>query len=428
MTTHRLVITALTDSGTGIAFLAQRKIFVAGALLHEEVEVELYDEKPTYAQGKLVRIIKSSPERTPAICSYLCGGCAYPCWSYQAQLQYKRSQLLSLLQQVPNFQEAMLREVLGMAQPLGYRNKAIYAVDPKQGVIGLYAPNSHTIIPVQACALEQPWMNKARDTIAKLLTAELPLRYLYLRGVETSQKLAVLVCWQQSAQINMLATALHDAGIDNVLLNLNSTTGNRVLGDQFISLIGQDEITIEILGKQYVVKPDSFLQINLAQTEVLYQTALAMLQPQAHEQIADLYCGIGTISLSLASQVKEVWGIECVPAAIANAHSNAQLNGLTNAHFYCGLVEQVLPTLVQQGISFAGAVLDPARKGCAETVWQTLAQCRTPRLVYVSCNPVTQVRDILVAQKYGYTLQEVKAVDMFPYTSHLESIALLRRA
>lgn len=434
-----LTITEELGDGQGLAYDKQnRQIFIKDALLGEEVEVVLYGENDRYAQGRVIKVLKPSPNRIPTICDSSCGACAFKVCEYEYELNLKKEATLKLYENLKGFSSDKFIGIKEALNHLNYRNKAIYAIKTcnKEIKIGLYEKNSHNILEVQGCALEKLWMRKVllqvKNTLQNLINQDLiaqeslaSLRYLYLRG--DKEKMAVIVAHKEFKELSFLLKALKAEGVDNILLNINETSGNRILGETFKVLSGKDFINTTIFGKSFKLNPNSFLQINQEQTNLLYRLAIELLNPAPYERLVDLYCGIGTISLCVHDRVQEVIGIECVKEAIVNANENKELNKIDNAQFFVGLVEEILPKIVQNGKQIDIAILDPARKGVEESVFKTLATCNTKRLVYISCNPKSQVRDLKVAFNYGFKLEKLAFVDMFPHTAHVETVVLMSR-
>ena len=212
-----------------------------------------------------------------------------------------------------------------------------------------------------------------------------------------------------------------------VVHNLNKADTNIILGNRFTTLWGNERLPVTVCGHSFQVSMPSFLQVNPVQTEVLYSYALDFLDLNGGERVADVYCGIGTITLMLAEHAKEVIGIECVPEAISDANRSASENGIANAKFICGNAEDVLPRLVSGGTKLDCAVIDPPRKGCDEAVLKALAQSGVSSIVYISCNPATLARDCRMLADMGYCVEKIQPVDMFPWTYHVETIVLLQR-
>lgn len=434
----QVTVAALTDKGDGIASLNNRPLYIEGALPGEQAEVMLTQVKPTFTQGKLLQLLTPSVSRTPDFCAYqACGGCQLRVMDYGAQLQLKRQLLVTALQAQDI--SCPVAETLGMTTPFYYRNKAQYALRPGPK-IGFYAKHSHQLVEVKDCVVQAPvtadvvahvrlWMQSHEVSAYNELTEQGCVRHLMIRnGVNTDELMVVLVVNEQpsNAALAQLIQALQDIpDLASVMLNTNSYQGNRVLGPETSLLWGKETITDSLAGLQFAISAQSFYQINPKQTQALYQEALRLAAPQAHEVAFDLYCGIGTISLFLARAAKQVYGIEIVPQAIIDAHKNAQLNGLTNIQFYEGAAEQVVPLLYAQGVRADVVVVDPPRKGCDESLLATLVQMQPSRLVYVSCNPKSLARDVAKLIKLGFKLEQATPVDMFPHTMHVEAVVLL---
>jgi 23S rRNA (uracil1939-C5)-methyltransferase len=271
------------------------------------------------------------------------------------------------------------------------------------------------------------------------------LRYLFLRGAPDGEKsgadnttlrrCAVLVlrtrnddAASSAAVPDAVLRFLEQAGIANIAANFNNDPGNRIFGESFQALRGGLYAEMPLLGRVFRVRPESFFQINGEITGLLYDKAIELLDPAPDARIADLYSGIGTISFRLSERARETFGIEVVPEAVRDAERNSEIFGIGNASFYAGRVEDVLPDLVKGGVRFDGVILDPARKGLEESVVNTLAALGVPRIVYISCNPKTQKRDMAWFIKRGYQLECLYAFDMFPHTCHVETVVLLSRA
>ncbi|MDY5779240.1 MAG: 23S rRNA (uracil(1939)-C(5))-methyltransferase RlmD [Succinivibrionaceae bacterium] len=435
MSLEVLTVVDVTSDGQGIAFdRKNRKIFIKNALLGEEVEVSFFGEKEKYAQADIVRVLKPSKSRIEPICKSRCGACSFKVWDYQKELDFKTQLTLDLFKDFSGFKEKFLG-MFGAKNDSHYRNKAIYAVQFKDNkpIIGLYESNSHEIFEMENCYLEEPWMRKVLLVIKESLISilkenqDIPLRYIYLRGSDSSEKIVVLVAKSEFKAQATIVTALKNNGISNILLNINDSVGNRVLGDKFITLNGSADISYQLFDKTFKLNANSFLQINKAQTQVLYSKAIELLNPSLDESLADLYCGVGTISICVHDKIKSVFGIECVSDAIDYANQNKEINKASNTSFYVGLVEDVLPKLVANNSKVDIAILDPARKGCEESVFKVLSECQTKRIAYISCNPKSQVRDLKIAQKYGFKIEKFLFVDMFPRTGHVETVVLLSR-
>ena len=439
----QLMVKDLTEEGEGIAYSPSGlKVFIRGAYPNEVVKAELYDVKEKYAQGRLQQVVEQTVPRCTPFCTNQCGSCSYTNIGYESEISFKEKKLLDLYENLPGnlFEKKMYQGFVGMDNPFRYRNKAIYAVEKinDEYQVGLYRRNSHDIISVNECAVEPEWINIARNSLRNTLNSESfrretgeendrTLRYVFFRGTDDGEKLAVLVVYRKFREVEILMNTLNSIGIRNVLVSVNDSSGNRILGDSMEVLSGSDCISAELLNLKFVVNPYSFLQLNTDQTEKLYTLAVDLLEPETDDEILDLYCGIGTISLYLAGKCRMVYGVECVKEAIDNANSNAKANGISNVDFRVGLVEKVLPEIISEGHRLTKAVLDPARKGCAPGVFKALSSAGIDRIAYISCNPKTQCRDMAEASACGYKIDKLIAVDMFPHTLHVETVVLLSR-
>jgi 23S rRNA (uracil1939-C5)-methyltransferase len=438
-----LSIDTLSEKGDGIASWQERKVFIPGALPRELVEVSLHGIKPKYAQADLIRVIQSHSQRVDPHCGYAeCGGCQLSYLSYAEQLNIKYQQVVDALRSKDIIYE--VEPCLGMSDPLGFRNKAVYAVRSEQGKprIGFYRKNSHQVVDITACPVQhskttgiieavRQWMTEYHITGYDEANHAGCLRYVMIRqGFKTNTCMVVLVTrtdeLPHEAELLSLFSTL--GGIDSVIHNINPDNVNRILGFQQRLCDGSETIRDELHGLTFDISAHSFYQVNPQQTDVLYATALQFSELAGDETVFDIYCGIGTISLYLAQQAHKVIGIELVPQAIDDARSNAIRNQLANTEFYVGKAEDVVPALYQQGHQADVVVVDPPRKGCELPVLQTMAAMKPKRIVYVSCDPVSLARDLVVLQRSGYQINKIQPVDMFPHSMHVECVVQLIKA
>ncbi|MBR5437742.1 MAG: 23S rRNA (uracil(1939)-C(5))-methyltransferase RlmD, partial [Clostridia bacterium] len=326
-----------------------------------------------------------------------------------------------------------------------YRNKAQIPVGiDRDGnlVTGFYSKRSHRIIPCEDCLLQMPDFRDIVKAVRKYIlenpvtvyneeTGEGLIRHIYLRqGRKTSQIMVCLVINGDSIPCrDKLISALTEVNpnIKSVVLNINKADTNVVLGERCITLWGEDFIEDELCGLTFRISPLSFYQVNPEGTEILYGKAREYAALKGDEFLLDLYCGTGTIGLTMAKDCKELIGVEIIPQAIENAKKNAEANGITNARFICDDASGAAKTLFDEGIRPDVIVLDPPRKGCSADVIDTVVNMNPERVVYVSCDPATLARDCRIFGDKGYRVKELCAVDMFPRTVHVESVALLSR-
>lgn len=437
-----LHITALTGEGQGVARVDGFAVFVPGALIGETVEAHVIKVTASYAVAKTTAVLTPAPDRVEPRCPVFgrCGGCAMQHLSYSGQLSAKQREVYDALTRLGGFAEVPMRPILGMSDPWRYRNKGSFPFSTQAGaaVFGFYAERSHRLIPLYDCPIQDErildiarrvafFANENRVSVYDEETGRGLLRHVMARALTTGETMAVIVTSAplSTAQSTALIAALD--GVDSIWHNLNSEATNVIFGERFTLLAGKRALTETIGAYSFFVSPQSFLQVNAAQTAVLYEAAVSLLNPKPTETVVDAYCGIGTLSLLVSSHCAHVIGIEQVPAAIEDARKNAEANGVTNARFLCGNTEDALPQLVAEGAPIHAVLLDPPRKGCDPRAISAILSAAPERIAYVSCNPATLARDLQALCAGGYTLCAVQPVDMFPQTAHVETVVLLCR-
>jgi 23S rRNA (uracil1939-C5)-methyltransferase len=437
---------SLAHGGDVVGRIDGFAIFVPKGIPGERVRVKIIQVKKSYGRGEILEVLDESEHRIIPLCSFSteCGGCQVQHINYQAQLEHKREIVRDNIERIGKLKDIKINPVKGMENPLFYRNKAQFplGLDKDNNVItGFYAPGSHDIIDINDCGIQHPLINRiSRETI-KLLEEygtsiydekvhKGLMRYLVVRvGVCTNQAMLIFVTKDNKfpegreiadrlmADIPELVSVQH---------NINSKKTNVVLGKLTKTLAGEDHI-FDYIGKvKYKISPLSFFQVNTLQAKVLYDQAVEYAGLTGKEKVIDAYCGLGSITLYVADQAKEVYGIEVVEEAIEAAKENAQLNGIENCHFQAGKVREVLPELKKIFIPEV-IIVDPPRKGCHEDVLKSFVEIEPERIVYVSCNPSSLARDLKYLDEHGYKTIEVQPVDMFPQTYHIESVALIKR-
>ena len=442
----RLKIDALTNLGSGIGRYKDMAVFVDGTAVGDEIIAHIIKVKKNYAVGKLQKIIKASPDRIECDCqvSSQCGGCAYRHISYEAELREKKQAVSDVMMRIGSVPfEA--KEILHIEKPERYRNKAQIPVAlDKDGNItaGFYSKRSHRVVGNDDCLLQMPEFKNIIKAV-KRYAAENPvtiydettgkglLRHIYLRrGRVTGQIMVCLVINGDTLpRKDRLITDLIecDKNITSIVLNINKKDTNVVLGDECITLWGNDYIEDELCSLRFRISPLSFYQVNPEGTEILYGKAREYAALTENGTLLDLYCGAGTIGLTMAKSAKQIIGVEVIPEAIENANENARINGITNARFICDDASGAAKTLFDEGIRPDVVVLDPPRKGCSADVLKTVADMNPERVVYVSCDSATLARDCKIFSELGYAVKEYTAVDMFPRTTHCECVASLIR-
>lgn len=442
---YRVSITGMGTKGEGIGKIDNFTIFIPGAILGEEVEVNIIKVNKNYAVGKLLNITIASEERVKPICDIYtrCGGCQLQHMSYKEQLNFKRQKVKDALLRLGGI-DVEVEPVLGIKNPYRYRNKVQLPIgkENEKVSIGFYAPRSHNIIDLKTCLIQ----DEKADDIIKILREWIKefnvpiynekehkgnLRHIMVRtAFKTGEVMVVLVTKDKNLpHKEELITKLIEnlQGVVSIIQNINSQKTNVVLGKESIVLWGKDKIIDYIGNFKFAITPLSFFQVNPIQTEVLYNKALEYAGLKGNEVIFDAYCGTGTISLFLSQKAKKVYGVEIVAEAIESAKLNAKENNVDNVDFIVGESEKVIPELIEKGIKADVVVVDPPRKGCEKSLLEAMANMSPEKIVYVSCDPATLARDLCVLEKLGYKTIRVQPVDMFSNTYHVENVVLLEK-
>lgn len=449
-----LTITGITAEGHGVGRApaeddrAGMAVFVPFTAVGDELECRIVKVQKQWAYGRMERLLTPSPDRAEdegGGCSVYgkCGGCAFRHVTYEAEKRYKQQRVADAFARIGGLSVA-IDPIRGDDRPDGYRNKAQYPVGPGQHrpMIGFYAPRSHRIVEQHACCLQPPVFTQAVDAVSRWMrknavaaydeTAGTGLvRHIYLRQGEASgQVMVCLVCTSGKVPaspelIQMLREAV--PGLASVMVNINRAATNVILGAEEFVLWGEPVIEDTLCGLRFRLSPRSFYQINRRQAEVLYALADEAAALTGTQTLLDLYCGTGTIGLSMARKAGRLIGVEIVAPAVEDAHRNAARNGIDNAQFICGDAAQAAGRLREQHIHPDVVVVDPPRKGCDEALIDTMAAMQPQRIVYVSCDPATLARDCKRLTVRGYEVGRVTPVDMFPRTAHCEICVELGR-
>ena len=447
---YQVLIEDMGNDGEGIGHVQGMTVFVKDAVVGDLAEVKIVKVKKNIAYGRLMKLTTPSPYRVEPVCDKAkrCGGCTMQQVSYEQQLEYKWNKVKNCLQRIgkmENVEAIMEKPAYGMNNPFHYRNKAQFPVGrDKNGnvVIGFYAGRSHDIIDTESCAIGAP----VNDQIVAIVRSFIEGNHISTYDEETGRGLVrhilirvgfttkeIMVCLVTNGNKLPHSEILIDElvkieGMTSICLNVNMENTNRILGDKCITLWGQSYITDYIGDIKYQISPLSFYQVNPVQTNVLYNKALEYADLSGDETVWDMYCGIGTISLFLAQKAKKVYGVEIVPQAIDDARHNAEINGITNAEFFVGKAEEVVPDIYKKGGDGSHAdvvVVDPPRKGCDQVLLDTLVHMAPERIVYVSCDPATLARDVKILQEKGYEAKKVAVVDQFCHSGHVETVVKL---
>ncbi len=443
-------INEINNLGSGVGKLAENGmvIFVNGAVTGELVRAKLIKVNKSYCVGKLEEIIESSLHREDNFCSapLSCGGCVYRHINRKHELELKKSYVEHSFIKV-GLSDVKINDVLYLKNRDGYRNKAQYPIGQgKNGIIaGFYAAKTHKIIPCTSCALQPNIFSDILNSFCEFATEKKItaydeesgkglLRHLYLRRGENTGEIMVTVVINGSTLpcldefVTFMTYRYPD--VKSIMLNENKKSTNVVLGEKYTCIFGNPYITDVLCGKKFKISPGSFYQVNHNCAELLYSTAAEIADFKGDETVLDLYCGIGTIGLSMADKVREIIGIEIVPEAVQCAKENAKLNGIKNAEFYCGDASSAALLLEEAARSRGGlrpdaVIIDPPRKGSTPELIEYLSDLNIPKVIYISCDPDTLARDCVLFRELGYSIGAVTPVDMFPATGHVECCVLL---
>lgn len=439
-----LTVRDCTLQGSGVCDYEGMTVFVRGGVTGDRVLAHIIKVKKTYAVGIIKKLIQRSSMRSKDFCPIAekCGGCCFAHIKYSAELEIKAQQVADNFKRLGEL-DVELDPIIPSPSAERYRNKAQYPVgtDGNFAQIGFYAPMTHRIIDCADCRLQpeefskitdvfRDWIRENHISVYDEAQNKGVVRHIYIRkAVVTGQ---IMVCIVANAEkipeAESLTARLREIdGVKSIVLNVNREKTNVVLGRECKTLWGEDFITDELCGLKFNISPLSFYQVNHDGAEILYGKAGEYAELTGKETLVDLYCGTGTIGLTMASRAKTLIGVEIIPQAIENAKENARLNGIDNAEFICGDASQAAQELLKRKLKPDVVILDPPRKGCDEELVKTVAEMSPERIVYVSCDSATLARDCRRFTDLGYKVKKATPVDMFPHTAHVETVALLVR-
>lgn len=431
--------------GEGIAKINNFTVFIPGAMKEEKVKIVIVKVNTSHAFGKVLEIITPSKARQDTDCTTYqrCGGCNLRHMKYKETLELKKNMVQNLVDKSLKTR-LIVKDTIGMEKPYHYRNKAQYPVGyNKSGemVTGVYAKRSHEIIEINACGIQMPiseqiakfilqWIKENGISAYNEKTGNGQLRHIIVKiGLHTGEVMCILVTNEKDLpNETKLVEALKQKfpEIKTIVKNINNKNTNVILGNKNYILYGNGYIQDKLGDFIFTISPLSFYQINPVQTEILYNLAIQKANLQKEDIVLDLYCGIGTIGIFASPHVKQVYGIEVVEQAIGDAKENAKINKIQNIQFYCGDVEKMLEKVIQKEKMAPNVVfVDPPRKGLDEVTIRNIRKRKPERLIYISCNPATLMRDLKQLEE-EYDIRELQPVDMFPFTSHVECVAVLQ--
>ena len=433
---ERIEITGIGSELQGVGRLSDgRAVFVPGAIPGETADIEIIRDRGRFCEASLVQVVCPSPDRVAPECpaAGLCGGCQGRHMRYARTLSLKRQMVYDALSRIGGLTRPTVLETLGCADPNRTRNKAEYPIACQDGrmCIGAFERGGGRIVPLEDCLLQAPESVAALREVAARLDGwpfARHLRFLVTRVNHRGEVMAVL-CGDAPVASELRKRSPALPGVRSLWYCHLNRRFTHALDGSCTRISGDATLTQRLFDLDFEVSPQSFFQVNLRQTEVLYRKSLeaAGVAPGCGLKLLDAYCGAGTITLSAARYVDQAVGIEIVPPAIENARRNADTNHIDNARFICGDAAREIPALLKRGERFDAAILDPPRKGADATLFQALARVDIPTLSYVSCNPATLARDVKTLSQLGYHLKWAQPVDMFPWTGHVETVVLMSR-
>ena len=437
-------IVDLSHEGAGVAKAEGLVFFVENALPGELIRMRVLKVNKKIGFGKVEEFLRTSDQRNENLdMAYLRTGIAdLGHLNYPAQLDFKRKQVKDSLYKIAGIRDVEVAETLGMEHPVKYRNKAQVPVRRVNGVLetGFFRKNSHDLMPLEDFFIQDPVIDQVVVALRDLLRRfDLKpydekeqsglIRNLVVRcGHYSGEIMVILVTTRPKIfRVEQLIEQLikQFPEIVSVMQNINDQNTNAIFGKDWRTLYGQDYITDQMLGNDFQIAAPAFYQVNTEMAEKLYQTAIDFSELTSDDVVLDAYSGIGTIGLSVAKQVKQVYGVEVIPEAVENSKKNAAINGITNAHYVCDTAENAMKNWIKEGIQPTIILVDPPRKGLTESFIKASAQTGADRIAYISCNVATMARDIKLYQELGYELRKVQPVDLFPQTHHVECVSLL---
>ncbi|HGQ2819929.1 TPA: 23S rRNA (uracil(1939)-C(5))-methyltransferase RlmD [Streptococcus pneumoniae] len=439
-------IVDLTHEGAGVAKVDGLVFFVENALPSEKILMRVLKVNKKIGFGKVEKYLVQSSHRNQDLdLAYLRSGIAdLGHLSYPEQLKFKTKQVKDSLYKIAGIADVEVAETLGMEHPVKYRNKAQVPVRRVNGVLetGFFRKNSHNLMPLEDFFIQDPVIDQVVVALRDLLRrfdlkpydekeqSGLIRNLVVRRGHYSGQIMVVLVTTRPKVfRVDQLIEQVikQFPEIVSVMQNINDQNTNAIFGKEWRTLYGQDYITDQMLGNDFQIAGPAFYQVNTEMAEKLYQTAIDFAELKKDDVVIDAYSGIGTIGLSVAKHVKEVYGVELIPEAVENSKKNAQLNNISNAHYVCDTAENAMKNWLKDGIQPTVILVDPPRKGLTESFIKASAQTGADRIAYISCNVATMARDIKLYQELGYELKKVQPVDLFPQTHHVETVALLSK-
>ena len=442
---YTVSVVGMTNEGNGVGKIDGFTVFIPLTAVGDKVRVKVVKVCSGYCYARVEELIEPSPDRIPIDCGAFlqCGGCAYRHIGYESELHLKQQQVQDAFERIGKISTEYL-PICGSERTVGYRNKSQYPLATDSSgtpYAGFYAMRSHRIVRCERCLLLPEHFEELKRKILDFAaqnridiydekTGKGLLRHIYLRHAEkTGEIMVVLVCTRKTLPHadRLVALLSADPSVASIVINVNNKNTNVILGEECRVLYGKEKICDLLCDNKINISPLSFYQVNRNQAERLYRIAEDFAALTGSETLVDLYCGAGTIGLSMAKRVKRLIGVEIIPQAIENAKENALQNGISNAEFICADAAEATQMLLRRALRPDVVIVDPPRKGCGEAVVRDIVQMKPERIVMISCNPATAARDCALLREQGYHCVKVQPVDLFPRTTHVETVCLLTK-
>lgn len=436
----------ISYDGLGIGKIDGIVVFVPNAVIGDELIVRILKVSKSCVYAKISSIISPSHNRIEPECrvAYKCGGCSLQAMSYSAECDFKYKRVKDCMERIGKI-SCPVSQIVAAEQIYHYRNKAQYPIgwQNEENVAGFYAPRSHRVVPSEDCKLQPPIFSEILKSFLEFLNEHSLysyqsqkergiIRHLYLRQSSIDESIILSIVSSKPSLPNerelVLFLISRFPSIIGIIINYNPDDTNVILGKKDRLLYGVSELEDVLAGVRLAMSPHAFYQINHSQTEKLYKIAKEfVLRSSSRKTLLDLYCGVGSIGLSMADSFEKVIGIEVTPEAVKNARHNAKLNHINNAEFYCADVYKGTEIIKNKQIQPSVVILDPPRKGCTIDVIGFVSDIKPEVVVMISCNPATCARDLALLESRGYTVKEIMPVDLFPRTVHVETVVLMSK-
>ena len=440
-------VLSLSSEGNGICKIKDFVVFVPNAIPGDKLLIKILKVKKNYAFSKIEKILKPSSNRIKPDCDSFpkCGGCTFRNLKYESELLFKERKVKDSLEKIGGIKDLKIEKIIPSEKIDGYRNKAQLPISiDKSGnyIVGFYAKHTHRVVDCKDCKLQPEvfrksieaflaWANKTKPSVYDERLHSGLLRHLYLRIAEKTDEVmfSLVINGDDIEDSELLINTVRRTvpQVKSIILNINKADTNVVLGKENKVMWGKGCLTDELCGLKFNISPNSFYQVNRSQTEKLYSLVKEYADLSGSETVLDLYCGTGTIGLTMAKKCKKLIGVEIVEQAIENAKNNAKMNNIKNASFVCMDAKLAFEELKKRGNKIDVVVIDPPRKGCDENVVNLISHFKVPKVIYVSCDPATLARDLKLFAERSYKIKNIGSVDMFSRTAHVETVILLSR-